>query len=51
MSDEETSEPAEDPGPQDPEPQSEEAYPALELDQLRESDRGERAGWRSLDEG
>ncbi len=51
MSDEETSEPAEDIGPQEPEPAPEPAYPALELDQLRESDPGERAGWRSLDEG
>ena len=51
MSDEETSEPAEEPGQQEPEPAPEPAYPALELDQLRESDSGERAGWRPSDEG
>lgn len=51
MSDEETSEPAEEPGPQEPEPAPEPAYPPLELDQLSESDSGEGAGWRSLDEG
>ena len=51
MSDEETSEPAEEAGQQEPEPASEPAYPALELDQFRESDSGERAAWRSLDQG
>jgi hypothetical protein len=50
MSDEETSEPTEDPGPQEPKPQPEDAYPALELDQLRESDHGNHAGRRSLDD-
>ncbi len=31
-------------------PASEEAYPSLELDQLTESDRSERGGWRYLDD-
>ena len=51
MSDEETREPTEEPGQQKPEPAPQTAYPALELDQFHESDRGERASWRSLDEG
>lgn len=51
MSDDEPDQSAEDPGAQEPpEPQPEPAYPALELDQFRESDHGERAGWRSLDD-
>jgi hypothetical protein len=46
MSDDEPTEPTDEA----PEPAREEAYPALELDKLSESDHGERAGWRSLDE-
>jgi hypothetical protein len=50
MSDDEPDQPAEDLGTQEPEPQPEPAYPALELDQMRESDQSGGAGWRSLDD-
>jgi hypothetical protein len=50
MRDDETPEPPEDPGSQEPEPAPEPAYPPLEFDKLSESDHGERGGWRSLDD-